>query len=78
MVQAPRGPLPPIQHWRLRPSHDWHRAAIGTMGSVEGKLLEQMEDGTVRIQCPHGGNPVTVLSTPGSKDPCPHRIYAHR
>eukprot|EP00975_Prorocentrum_lima_P003170 698357-Prorocentrum_lima.AAC.1 len=48
------------------------------MGSVEGKLLEQLADGAVRIQCPHGGDPVTVLPTPGRKDPCPHRIYVHR
>eukprot|EP00975_Prorocentrum_lima_P032467 6819015-Prorocentrum_lima.AAC.1 len=37
-----------------------------------------MEDGAVRVQCPHGGDPVTVLPTPGRKDPCPHRIYVHR
>eukprot|EP00975_Prorocentrum_lima_P052596 11021550-Prorocentrum_lima.AAC.1 len=56
----PLGPtevLPPIVSWHLRSSHEWARAAIGAMGSVEGRLIEQMEDGAVRVQCPHGGDP---------------------
>eukprot|EP00975_Prorocentrum_lima_P037725 7936373-Prorocentrum_lima.AAC.1 len=72
-MTGPWDPLPPIMHWHLRSSRSWDSAAIGAMGSVEGKLLEQMEDGTVRLQCLHGGNPVTALATPGCKDPCPQR-----
>eukprot|EP00975_Prorocentrum_lima_P067672 12916245-Prorocentrum_lima.AAC.1 len=30
------------------------------------------------VQCPHGGNLVTVLPNPGQKAPCPQRIYVHR
>eukprot|EP00975_Prorocentrum_lima_P047766 9986653-Prorocentrum_lima.AAC.1 len=48
------------------------------MGSVEGRLLEQMADGAVRIQCPYGGGQVTLLPKPGAQDPCPKRIYVHR
>eukprot|EP00975_Prorocentrum_lima_P041150 8648158-Prorocentrum_lima.AAC.1 len=70
--------LPPIIDWHLRSSQEWELAPIGAMGSFEGKLLEQMEDGAVRMQCPHGGNPVTVLPNPGRRDPCPPRLYVHR
>eukprot|EP00975_Prorocentrum_lima_P026519 5575846-Prorocentrum_lima.AAC.1 len=71
-------PLPPAQQWHLRIGNDWHHAAIGDSGSVEGTLLESLPDGTVRLQCKSGGPPVAVLHALGPRAPCSPLVYVHR